>query len=101
MILDAIVDYLPSPADIHSLQGVNPDTQKTEQRLLTAQEPLAALVFKIVTDPYAGRIAYVRVYSGELKNSANVLNPRLGKKFISFLMSLFMIIIGQKRDFCV
>ncbi|NRB38759.1 MAG: elongation factor G [Pseudomonadales bacterium] len=79
-LLDAIIDYLPSPVDIEAVKGINPDTQQPEQRLLTADQPLAALVFKIVSDPYAGRIAYVRVYSGELKNSATVLNAGRGKK---------------------
>ncbi len=80
LLLDAIIDFLPSPHDIGSVHGVHPKTQQPESRSLTDDAPLAALVFKIVTDPYAGRMAYVRVYSGKLHASATVLNATRGKK---------------------
>ena len=80
LLLDAIIDFLPSPQDIGTVQGVHPETLQPESRPLTDDAPLAALVFKIVTDPYAGRMAYVRVYSGELHSSATVLNATRGKK---------------------
>jgi len=80
LLLDAVVDLLPSPQDIGSIEGINPDTGEPETRELTNKAPLAALVFKIVTDPYAGRMAYLRVYSGELKSSSMVLNATRGKK---------------------
>jgi len=80
MLLDAVIDFLPSPQDIGEIQGVNPITQQIEKRKLTDDQPLAALVFKIVTDPYAGRMAYVRVYSGKLKHSATVMNSTRGRK---------------------
>jgi len=80
LLLDAVIDYLPSPQDIGVIHGTNPTTQESESRALTNEAPLAALVFKIVTDPYAGHMAYVRVYSGELKSGSMVLNATRGKK---------------------
>jgi len=65
-LLDAIIDFIPSPLDIPPIQGINPDTGKTEQRFASDDEPLAALVFKIVFDPHMGKLAYARVYSGRL-----------------------------------
>ena len=65
-LLDAIIDFMPSPLDIPPIQGINPDTGKTEQRFASDDEPLAALVFKIVFDPHMGKLAYARVYSGRL-----------------------------------
>lgn len=79
-LLNAIIEYLPSPQDIGTVEGLNPQTNERESRPLKSDQPLVALVFKIVTDPYAGRMAYVRVYSGELKNSTTVLNITRGKK---------------------
>jgi elongation factor G len=80
LLLDAVIDFLPSPQDIGTIEGINPDTGEPETRELTNEAPLAALVFKIVTDPYAGRMAYVRVYSGELKSGAMVINATRDKK---------------------
>lgn len=79
-LLDAIVDYLPSPLDIPPVRGVDPRGQG--EIVLPAQDdaPLSALVFKIVTDPYVGRLAYFRVYSGTLTQGQMVLNPRKGKR---------------------
>lgn len=74
LLLDAVVDYLPSPLDIPPVEGVNPYTKKTETRPADPSAPLAALVFKIASDPYVGRLAYFRVYSGKVKVGAQVIN---------------------------
>ncbi|NIV31186.1 MAG: elongation factor G, partial [Anaerolineae bacterium] len=84
-LLDAVVDYLPSPLDIPPIEGVNPYTQKVEARPADVGVPLAALVFKIASDPYVGRLAYFRVYSGKVKVGSRVVNAtkrrreRIGK----------------------
>jgi len=89
-LLDAVIDFLPSPQDIGVVQGVNPDTHEQEERALTNDAPLAGLVFKIVTDAYAGRMAYVRVYSGELKAGSTVLNStRNNKARVGRLVRIF------------
>jgi elongation factor G len=74
LLLDAVVDYLPSPLDVPPIQGVNPKTGATEERHATDDEPLAALVFKIVTDPFVGRLAFFRVYSGVIQAGSMVMN---------------------------
>jgi elongation factor G len=74
LLLDAVVDYLPSPLDVPPIQGVNPKTGETEERHATDDEPLAALVFKIVTDPFVGRLAFFRVYSGVIQAGSMVMN---------------------------
>ncbi len=79
-LLDAIVDYLPSPVDIPPIVGVNPETGEEETREADPDGPLAALVFKIVSDPYVGRLAYVRVYSGRLQAGKAVLNSTRNRK---------------------
>ncbi len=79
-VLDAVVDYLPSPLDVPSIVGVDPATGKEESRIAGESEPLAALVFKIVSDPYVGRLAYFRVYSGRLDSGMAVLNSTRGRK---------------------
>jgi elongation factor G len=79
-LLDAIVDYLPSPIDVPPIAGVNPYTKKEEERRADDSEPLAALVFKIQTDPYVGRLAYFRVYSGWLKAGSAITNASKGRK---------------------
>ena len=79
-LLDAIVDYLPSPVDIPPVRGVNPQTGQEEERKADVNEPLAALVFKIHSDPYVGRLAYVRVYSGVLRGNKRVLNSTRNRK---------------------
>jgi elongation factor G len=71
---------LPSPLDIGAIQGINPYTEKEEERKADENEPLAALAFKIATDPFVGRLVYLRVYSGTIKAGMTVLNPRTGKK---------------------
>ena len=79
-LLDAIVDFLPSPLDIPPMNGVNPYTGKEEERTADPNGPLAALCFKIVTDPYMGRLAYVRIYSGTLVNGNTYQNANKEKK---------------------
>ena len=71
-LLDAIVDYLPSPQDIPPVQGINPDTQEIVQREASGEESFSALIFKIMTDPFVGQLAFLRVYSGLLKAGSTV-----------------------------
>ena len=75
-LLDAVVDYLPSPLEVLSAEGVHPKTEERVVREANDGGPLAGLVFKIVNDAYVGRLAFVRVYSGRLKRGQNVFNPR-------------------------
>ncbi len=79
-LLDAITDLLPSPIDIGTVRGIDPKTDKEMSREPDSEEPLTGLVFKIATDPFVGRLAYVRVYSGKLQEGVMVLNNRTGKK---------------------
>ncbi len=79
-LLDGIVALMPSPMDVGSVTGINPETEKEEKREPLIDDHLAGLVFKIATDPFVGRLAYVRVYSGLLKEGTMVLNNRTGKK---------------------
>ena len=79
-LLDAVVDYLPSPLDIPAVHGVDPDTNADKIRPTNDATPLSALVFKIVADPYVGRLAYVRVYSGVLNAASGVINSTKGRK---------------------
>ncbi|MCK5338507.1 MAG: elongation factor G [Bacteroidales bacterium] len=79
-LIDAIIHYLPSPLDIPPVTGENPFTQKEETRSASVEEPFSALAFKIATDPFVGRIAYFRVYSGSLKAGSAVLNVNTNKK---------------------
>jgi elongation factor G len=78
-LLDAVIDYLPSPLDIGEISGRHPGNNQPVSRRPDDSAPLSALLFKTVTDPYAGRLAYVRVYSGVLKKGESVLNPRYGR----------------------
>ncbi len=78
-LLDAVVDYMPSPIDIPPIKGVNPVTGEEEHRVADPKGPLAALAFKIMTDPFVGRICYVRVYSGTLHAGDSVYNSSKGK----------------------
>lgn len=73
-LLDAIVDYMPSPLDVPAIKGVNPDTDEEEDRPSSDNEPFAALAFKIATDPFVGKLCYFRVYSGKVDAGATVLN---------------------------
>ncbi|HSH35397.1 elongation factor G [Schnuerera sp.] len=79
-LLDAIVDYLPSPLDIPPIKGLAVDSDETEERRSSDDEPFSALAFKIVTDPYVGKLAYFRVYSGTLEAGSYVYNPIKGKR---------------------
>jgi elongation factor G len=79
-LLDAVCRYLPSPMDKEGIVGVNPDTELEELRKPDAKEPFAALAFKIATDPFVGRLAFFRAYSGRLDAGSYVLNNRSGKK---------------------
>ncbi|HZD11436.1 MAG TPA: elongation factor G, partial [Candidatus Binatia bacterium] len=79
-VLDAVVYYLPSPLDVPPIEGVDPVTREPESRPAEDEAPLSALVFKIVTDPYVGRLAYFRVYSGVLHRGDTVLNASKDKK---------------------
>ena len=80
MMLDAVMRYLPSPVDIDAIIGVNPETEEEESRKPHVDSPFAALAFKIATDPFVGRLAFFRVYSGALDAGSYVLNNRSGKK---------------------
>jgi len=79
-LLDAVTDYLPSPLEVPAVVGVNPFTQKEEIRTADIEEPFTALAFKIATDPYVGRIAFFRAYSGSLDAGSVVLNANTNKK---------------------
>ena len=80
LMLDAVLDYLPSPLDIPAIKGVNPDTDEVEERPASDEEPFAALAFKIMTDPFVGRLTFFRVYSGVLQSGSYVLNTSKGKR---------------------
>ena len=79
-LLDAIVDYMPSPLDIPAIKGVNPDTDEEDERHPDDNAPFSALAFKIATDPYVGRLSYVRVYSGHVSTGSSVLNSTKRQK---------------------
>ena len=78
-LLDAVVEYLPSPIDVGSITGVNPDTREDEERAPSLEEPFSALIFKIVSDPY-GKLCFFRVYSGTVKSGETVYNSNNGKR---------------------
>ena len=80
LMLDAVIDYLPSPLDIPAIKGINPDTDAEETRPASDEEPFAALAFKIMTDPFVGRLTFFRVYSGVLQSGSYVLNTSKGKR---------------------
>lgn len=80
LMLDAVIDYLPSPLDIPAIKGMNPDTDAEETRPASDEEPFAALAFKIMTDPFVGRLTFFRVYSGVLQSGSYVLNTSKGKR---------------------
>ena len=79
-LLDAIVDYLPSPLDIPPVEGVNPKTGETEERPASDEAPFSALAFKIMTDPYVGKLAFFRVYSGTVNAGDTVINATKGQR---------------------
>ncbi|MDO9679460.1 MAG: elongation factor G [Bacteroidales bacterium] len=79
-LLDSVMRYLPSPLDIGDVKGINPDTEMEEIRKTNVKEPFCGLVFKIATDPFVGRLAYIRAYSGKLDSGSYILNTRSDKK---------------------
>ena len=79
-MLDAIVDFMPAPVDIPAIKGINPDTGDEDHRDSTDDGPFAALAFKIMADPYVGKLAFFRVYSGTLSSGSYVFNSTKGKK---------------------
>ncbi len=79
-LLDGVIDYLPSPLDVPEVVGAHPSTEKQEARPPSGDAPFAALAFKVITDPYVGRLTYFRVYSGRLKTGSYVLNANKGKR---------------------
>ena len=88
-LLDAVCAYLPAPTDLPPAEGINPDTEASEQRDTSTSTPFSALAFKIATDPFVGRLCFFRVYSGSLHAGSYVFNPRTSKKErISRLMQM-------------
>ncbi len=79
-LLDAIVDYMPSPLDVPHIKGINPETEEEEERPSSDEEPFSALAFKIMTDPFVGKLAFFRVYSGTVETGSYVLNSSKGQK---------------------
>ena len=80
LVLDAVVDYLPSPIDIPPVKGVNPDTEEEIERSASDSEPFSALAFKVATDPFVGQLVFFRVYSGTLSAGSYIYNPRTRNK---------------------
>ncbi len=78
-LLDAVVDYLPSPLDVPPVHGIDPRTENELSRRASVEEPFAALAFKVMSDPYVGKLTYVRVYSGQLQSGDRILNTTTGK----------------------
>jgi len=79
-VLDAVVSYLPSPEDIKVVHGVKPDSDEEDSRELNSEAPLSGLVFKVATDPYVGRLSFIRIYSGVMKSGSYVFNPVSGQR---------------------
>ncbi len=80
LVLDAVIDYLPSPVDVPPMKGQNPKTEKEELRNASDAEPLSAIMFKVATDPFVGKLCFFRVYSGVMKSGSYILNARTGQK---------------------
>ena len=80
LMLDGVIDYMPSPLDIPAIKGVNPYTDKEEERPASDKQPFSALAFKIMADPYVGKLAFFRVYSGTLQSGSHVYNATKDKK---------------------
>ena len=74
-LLDAVIDFMPSPLDIPAIKGINPDTEEPDERKASDDEPFAALAFKIMTDPFVGKLCFFRVYSGKLEAGMTAYNP--------------------------
>src|SRR5258708_27753718 len=73
-LLDAVIDYLPSPTDVPPVEGSNPENDEVELRRASDEQPFSALAFKIMSDPFVGHVTYIRVYSGVLKSGSYVIN---------------------------
>ena len=80
MMLDAVVDYMPSPLDVPAIKGINPETDEEDERKASDDEPFSALAFKIMTDPYVGKLAFMRVYSGTADAGSYVKNTSKNKR---------------------
>ncbi|MCF2669730.1 elongation factor G [Butyricicoccus pullicaecorum] len=80
MLLDAIIDYMPAPTDVPNIKGINPDTEEEDERPSSDEAPFSALAFKIMTDPFVGRLSFFRVYSGTLSAGSSVLNATKGSR---------------------
>ena len=96
LLLDATVDYLPSPLDVPPVKGIDPLTDKGIFRLAENKEPFSALVFKIMTDPYIGKLSFIRVYSGTLKSGSYIFNPV--KNLKERINRLVLIHADRKKD---
>jgi len=96
LLLDATVDYLPSPLEVPPIKGIDPLTGKGISRLAEDKEPLSALVFKIMTDPYIGKLSFIRVYSGTLKSGSYIFNPV--KELKERINRLVLIHADHKKD---
>ncbi len=95
-LLDAVVDYMPAPIDIPNIRGINPDTDEEEERPSSDDEPFAALAFKIMTDPYVGKLCFFRVYSGKAESGTQVYNP--GKRKKERLSRILQMHANERRD---
>ena len=95
-LLDAVVDYLPSPLDVPAVKGRHPKTEDELERTTGDFEPLCALAFKVATDPFVGKLIFMRVYSGELRRGANVFNPRTQKR--ERVMKLIRLHANQREE---
>ena len=95
-LLDAVVDFMPAPIDIPAIKGVNPNTEEEEERNSSDEEPFAALAFKIMTDPYVGKLCFFRVYSGVAVSGTAVFNPGKNKK--ERLSRILQMHANERRD---
>jgi elongation factor G len=95
-LLDAIVDYLPSPLDVPAIRGINPDTDKEEERLSSDDEPFSALAFKIMTDPFVGKLCFFRVYSGNINTGSPVYNSK--KDYMERFGRILQMHANDRRD---
>lgn len=95
-LIDAVINYLPSPADIGIVEGINPKTGEKIVRKISDDEPLSALIFKVMNDPYVGRIAFTRLYSGVISQGDMLYNSRLDKKNVQLDYFIYMLISKLK-----
>ena len=95
-LLDAIVEYMPSPLDVPAIKGINPETEEEEERPSSENEPFAALAFKIMTDPFVGKLCFFRVYSGSLNSGDTVYNPK--KKSTERMGRILQMHSNERKD---